>query len=271
MPLDLEHRIALVTGSSRGIGSGIARRLAAAGATVLIHGNNSSGSAGALVAEIASKGGKARSLQHDLSSPSGGTGLVQAAFSMLGGLDILVNNAGLFEKGPIEKVADQQIERLLSVNVRAVAQATREFARLSSSKHGRIVNVSSIAARMPSPGASIYAATKAAVESLTKSHAVELGPRGFTVNAVAPGTTRTEMSEAGFSSDALEFLSEISPSGRLGRPEDIAEVVAFLCSDAAAWITGQVIAVDGGQLASASAMLRIGEGTSKMHAASSGT
>jgi 3-oxoacyl-[acyl-carrier protein] reductase len=253
----LEGRAALVTGSSRGIGAAVASKLASEGAQVVIHGTRSLDQAHELADQIRSRGEKAHVLQADLNSTGDAAQLVRQAFEACGGLDILVNNAGVFDSGSVDQISDNQMDRILSVNVRALIVSTREFAKLSRTQHGRIVNVSSIAARMPSPGSSVYAASKAAVESLTRSHAAELGRRGITVNAVAPGTTETAMSASGFSPEARDIIAATSPLGRMGQPEDVAQAVAFLCSDAAAWITGQVIGVDGGQLTSAKTLLQI--------------
>jgi 3-oxoacyl-[acyl-carrier protein] reductase len=259
MSQQLQGKIALVTGSSGGIGAAVARCLAAGGARVVVHANRNLRSAEALARELSADGTQARAIAQDLSSHAGPAELVRSAFSVFGWLDILVNNAGVFEPTPADAVDMEKMERLLNVNLRAVVVTIREFVRLRRSAQGRIINISSIAARMPSPGGGVYAATKAAVESLTRSYAAELAPRGFTVNAVAPGITQTEMAERGFSPDTLRLLEASSPMGRLGRPHDIAEVVAFLCTEAAGWINGQVIAVDGGQLASATSTLKIAQ------------
>jgi len=255
----LANRVALITGSSRGIGAAIARRLAAEGAAVVVHGSRGLDQARAVAGEISIAGGKANAVAADLSQASGPVELIQSAFDVFGGLDILVNNAAVFSGGLIAQVSEEQIDHLLAVNVRAVILATREFAKKTSTPCGRVINISSIAARMASAGSSVYAASKAAVESLTRSHAAELGSRKITVNCVAPGTTKTAMSESGFPSGALDLIASASPLGRLGRPEDIAEVVAFLSSDGAAWITGQVIGADGGQLTSAKTLLQVAE------------
>jgi 3-oxoacyl-[acyl-carrier protein] reductase len=255
----LANRVALVTGSSRGIGAAIARRLAADGASVVTHGSGSVDQARAVASEIVKGGGNAQAVEADLSQANGAVELISSAFDLYGRLDILVNNAGVFDGGPVDQVSEEQIDRMLAVNVRAVILATREFARKTRTPCGRVINISSIAARMPSAGSSVYAASKAAVESLTRSHAVELGGRQITVNCVAPGTTKTAMSETGFPPGSLNLIASASPLRRLGRPEDIAELVAFVSSDAAGWITGQVIGADGGQLTSAKTLLQVAE------------
>jgi 3-oxoacyl-[acyl-carrier protein] reductase len=186
---NLNGRVALVTGSSRGIGAAIARRLAADGASVLIHYQAQREPAEALAREI----GNAKVLEADLASPSAPAELVQAAFDAFGALDILVNNAGVLEAGALDALGEESIDRMLAVNVRAVMLATREFAAVTRGTAGRVINLSSIAGSLPNPGAAVYAATKAAVESLTRSWAIELAPRSITVNAVAPGPTDTDM------------------------------------------------------------------------------
>jgi 3-oxoacyl-[acyl-carrier protein] reductase len=255
----LKDRTALVTGSSRGIGAAIARKLAQAGARVIVHANKTTREAERIAQEIANKGGEAATVQGDLSSVAGAQQVVRHAFSQFGALDILVNNAAVFHGDGVEQLDEEKIDALLGVNIRSVLFTTKEFALLSKSSCGRVVNISSVAARLPSPGGSVYAATKAAVESLTRSHAVELGHRKITVNAVAPGTTETEMAMQAFSPDLLQLNAAVTPLGSLGQPEKIADVVAFLCSDAASWITGQLLGVDGGQLTTTAVLRRIQE------------
>jgi 3-oxoacyl-[acyl-carrier protein] reductase len=259
MALRLEGRAALVTGSSRGIGAAIARKLAAHGARVIVHGGTHMEAARAVAAEIVQGGGEAQVLQADLALAHGAAELVRSSVALFGGLDILVNNAAVSGSGEIGEVTEEQIDRMLAINLRSILLATREYARLTRSGCGRVINISSIAARMPCPRGSVYAASKAAVESLTRSHAVELGPRGITVNAVAPGVTETDMSLAAYSAESRRLISRACALGRLGKPDDIAEVAAFLCSDEAAWVTGQVIGADGGLITSAFALLRIAE------------
>ena len=249
---NLKGRVALVTGSSRGIGAAIARRLALEGAAVIVHYNAQRGPAESLVSEI----GYARAVGADLGSPSGPAELVRAAFEWKGALDIVVNNAGALTVGAVDALDADAIDRMLAVNVRAVILTTREFAAVTQSRAGRVINISSIAGSMPNGGASVYAATKAAVDSLTRSHATELGSRGITVNAVAPGPTETDMYSA-LPAETKGIVTRTMPLGRMGRPDDIAPVVAFLASDDAQWVTGQVIAASGGAITTSVNVMRI--------------
>jgi 3-oxoacyl-[acyl-carrier protein] reductase len=249
---NLRGRVALVTGSSRGIGAAIAKRLASDGASVLIHYNSQREPAERLAREIPGS----RVLGADLASPTAPAELVRAAFDAFGALDILVNNAGALEVGALDALGAESIDRMFAVNVRAVILATREFAAVTKSAVGRVINISSIAGSMPNGGAAVYAATKAALESLTRSYATELGARGMTVNAVAPGPTATDMYDA-FPAATKAVVARTIPLGRFGRPEDIAPVVAFLASDDAAWVTGQVIAASGGAITPTVNVMRI--------------
>ncbi len=256
----LEGKRALVTGSSRGIGAAIARSLAAAGARVVVHGSKSAEAARAVAEEIRHHGGVAEIAREDLSASGGAARLIRASFELLGGLDILVNNAAVFQTAPVEEILEDDIDRLLALNVRAVLAATGEFVRLHPGKvdGGRIVNISSMAGRNPSGGSSLYAASKAALEAMTRSHAIELGRRGITVNAVAPGTTETEMFGAGFPREARAAIERGTALGRIGQPEEIASVVCFLCSSGAGWVTGQTLGVDGGMFTGAGNLVRLG-------------
>jgi 3-oxoacyl-[acyl-carrier protein] reductase len=248
----LEGRVALVTGASRGIGAAIAKRLASDGASVLIHYSTQ----GAQAEELSRSIPGSRVLRADLASPTAPAELVRSTFDAFGSLDILVNNAGTLAVGGVDVSDAETIDRMFAINVRAVILATREFAAVTKSRAGRVINISSIAGSMPNGGAAIYAATKAAVDSLTRSHATELGPRGITVNAVAPGPTATDMYET-FPEATKNIVARTIPLGRFGSPEDIAPVVAFLASDDARWVTGQVIAASGGAITPTVNIMRI--------------
>jgi len=256
-------RVALITGSSRGIGAAIAKKLAQAGARVIVHGNKSAAEAELIARQISPDGSRAAVVRGDLASVDGPKQVVNSAFSKFGVLDILVNNAGVFEDGNVDQMTAEQIDRVLAVNIRSVLLTTREFVLVTNKAFGRIVNITSIAGHQPSPGGSLYAASKAAVESLTKSLAVELGARNITVNAIAPGTTETEMSLHGFPPGLLELNAAVTALGTLGHPEQIAEAAVLLCSDTAGWITGQILGADGGQLTTMAVLRRIRDAVEK--------
>src|SRR5437016_4056774 len=256
-------RVALITGSSRGIGAAIAKKLAQAGARVIVHGNKSAAEAELIARQISPDGSRAAVVRGYLASVDGPKQVVNSAFSKFGVLDILVNNAGVFEDGNVDQMTAEQIDRVLAVNIRSVLLTTREFVLVTNKAFGRIVNISSIAGHQPSPGGSLYAASKAAVESLTKSLAVELGARNITVNAIAPGTTETEMSLHGFPPGLLELNAAVTALGTLGHSEQIAEAAVLLCSDTAGWITGQILGADGGQLTTMAVLRRIRDAVEK--------
>jgi 3-oxoacyl-[acyl-carrier protein] reductase len=198
-----------------------------------------------VVESVRAAGGEAAPFQADLSRPDAAAELVRQVQGQWGRLDILVNNAGYCEPAPLERVDPEVFRRHFDLNVLAPVLLAREAAALME-RGGRIINLSSGLGSIPAPGNSVYGASKAALESFTRSHAVELGPRGITVNCVAPGTTDTDMLRVGVPADVLPGLIAATPLGRLGLPEDVADVIAFLASDGARWVTGQVIAASGG-------------------------
>lgn len=242
----LAGKVAIVTGSSRGIGAAIARRLAADGASVVVNFRQGKDAADAVVREIEEAGGQALAVQADMADLEQIEALIAAAVLEYGQLDILVNNAGIGEMLPLETVTDAHFASVFTVNVRGVLFATQAAARHFGTQGGRIINISSGAATAAPASMSVYSASKAAVETLTRSHAAELGPLGVTVNAVAPGLTETDMLSAALTLEYRERTIGETPLRRLGQPEDIADVVAFLVSDEARWITGAVIPVSGG-------------------------
>ena len=243
----LEGRTALVTGSSRGIGAAIARRLAADGARVVVHAREQGERAQALADEI---GGEV--VMGDLAEGETACDVVRAAHEKLGGLDILVLNAGGGSQGLAVNLSSEVIDRTLALNLRATILAAAEYARLSQSPHGRIVFISSGMATHAAPGVSAGAAAKAGSEGFIRSLAQELGPRGITCNTVAPGCTRTEMIAGQTWPDKVPPWTALR---RLGEPEDIADVVAFLASDEARWLTGLTIAANGGLVTTAANIL----------------
>jgi 3-oxoacyl-[acyl-carrier protein] reductase len=245
----LEGKVALVTGAARGIGAAIAERLAADGASVAINYATSKEDAEALAERIRGNGGKAKAIHADIGNPSQAKAFVDAAVKEFGRLDILVNNAGKFHIGPIGTVDEADVRSQFAVNVDGPIFATQAAASHFSTEGGRVINVSSIAATHPLPGLSVYSATKAALDALTRVWAAELGPRGVTVNAVAPGLVDTAMLRAAtarMGEEAVKGMVARTPLGRLGTTSDVADVVAFLASPDARWVTGQVVEASGG-------------------------
>ncbi|HEU4625723.1 MAG TPA: glucose 1-dehydrogenase [Steroidobacteraceae bacterium] len=241
---DKSGTVAIVTGAGRGIGRAIACELAAAGARVIVNYASRKDSADATVAAVREAGGDALAVRADVRLPEDLDRLFNAAQEHFGRVDVLVNNAGMSGTGMLDQVDAKIIEPALDVNFRGTLLACQRAAKAFGSKGGAIVNVSSALSAQPVPSQVVYAATKAAVESMTRLLAQELGSRRIRVNAVAPGPTQTDFLQI---DDATRgYLVSRTALGRIGEPVDVARVVAFLVSDAAAWITGQVIAVDGG-------------------------
>lgn len=240
----LSGKIALVTGGSRGIGAAIALKLAGEGATVAFSYVSNKDAAEKVAGQIRELGGTALAVKGNVASKEDSDALV-AAVSKLGKIDILVNNAAIFEGGSIAEVGLDQYDKLFNVNVRGVV-ATTIAALPYLNDGGRIINISSGAARNAMGGFSLYSATKAALESLTRVWAQDLGARKITVNAVAPGTTLTEMLDQALPPEVKAHYVTRTALGRLGEPVDIADVVAFLASDEGRWVTGTTISADGG-------------------------
>lgn len=248
----LAGRVAFVTGSSRGIGAAIARRLASDGAKLVLHARGDPARANAVAEEIRAGGGSAAIVTGNLAEGETAMRVVQDAFAVHGALDILVCNAGGGEPGLAVDKSVESIDRILALNLRAVILSTTEFARLTQSPHGRVVLISSGVATHPAYGATILAAAKAGAEAFMRSVAQELGERGITLNTVAPGTTRTEMIEG---QSWPEKIPKWSALKRIGEPEDIADIVAFLASDEARWLTGVTMAANGGLITTAANIL----------------
>ncbi len=237
----LEKKIALVTGASRGIGAAIATRLAREGAFVHVHFSRSLDEAESVLAEIRASGGDGALIQCDISHLEN----TRTALESIENLDILVNNAGFASFGPLESVSVEDFDGLFNLNTRGLFFVTQNVL-LKLRENGRIVNISSGITRVNAAGGSVYAASKAAVEAFTRSWAAELGPRGITVNTVSPGMTETDLLRQVTSPEYLEKMKSETPLGRLGQPVDIADVVAFLCSDEARWITANNLLANGG-------------------------
>jgi len=240
--IDLTGRVALVTGSTRGIGRAIAEALAAAGARVAVVGRDAA-KAEAVAAEL---GGDAKGFGCDISDPSAVTALVEAVEAAFGSCDILVNNAGITKDNLMLRMKDEDWDAVLDTNLKAAFVAIRAVQRgMMKRRWGRIINIASVVGLMGNKGQANYAASKAGLIGLSKSVAKELASRNILCNVVAPGFIRTDMTDAMVPA-AVEALSAAIPLERLGDPADIAGVVTFLASDRAAYITGQVLPVDGG-------------------------
>ncbi|MGH3650329.1 MAG: SDR family oxidoreductase [Acidimicrobiia bacterium] len=242
----LQDKGAIVTGGSRGIGAAIVRRLASDGAMLVFSYARDQDSATSVVQSVNEHGGQAMAVRIDLANDDAVAELMGFASRHLDGLDILVNNAALqFEPAPISQMDDATFDAIMTVNAKAVFRAIRHAAT-EMRDNGRIINISTLNTVRPAPGNAPYAASKGAVEQLTKVAAAELGERGITVNAVAPGATDTDLLRASNPGDALERIVKLTPMRRLGRPEDIADVVALLAHPSSRWVTGQIIGANGG-------------------------
>ena len=242
----LSGKTALVTGAGRGIGKAIALKLASLGATVVVNYSGSKEKAEETVAEIVAAGGSAEAMQCDVSDFKACEELAKAVVAKYGRLDILVNNAGVTRDGLLMGMSEEDYDKVLDTNLKGAFNMTRHFSRVFlKQRSGRIINISSVSGVMGNAGQANYSASKAGLIGLTKSVARELAGRGVCVNAVAPGFIETDMTNA-LKEDAKTKLIENIPLGRIGKPDDIAEAVAFLAGDASSYITGQVLCVDGG-------------------------
>ncbi|MCM2400322.1 SDR family oxidoreductase [Rhizobium sp. S153] len=239
------NRTAIVTGSSKGIGAAIARRLAADGFAVVVNYASGAEAAAAVVKEIEGAGGRAVAVKADIAATDGMKALFDSAEQAFGGVDVLVNNAGIMQLSPIADTTDEAFERQVAINLGGVFRGVRE-ATQRLREGGRIVNFSSSVVGLYQPAYGVYAATKAAVEAITHILAKELGPKGITVNAVAPGPVETELFMKGKSDDLLKAIIGMNPLKRLGQPEDIAGVVSFLAGPDGGWVNGQVVRANGG-------------------------
>ncbi|PTQ10014.1 3-ketoacyl-ACP reductase [Sphingomonas oleivorans] len=241
------NRTAIVTGASRGIGAAIARRLASDGFAVIVNYAGSAGAAEKLVHEIETAGGRAITAQADVSDADAVARMFNAAEAIFGGVDVLVNNAGIMKLAPIGDSDDALFDSQIAINLKGTFNALREAARRLRDG-GRIVNFSTSIVGLRLENYGVYAATKAAVETLTAILSKELRGRSITVNAVAPGPTATALFLDGKSPELIERMAKMNPLERLGMPEDIAAAVAFLASPDGGWINGQVLRANGGMI-----------------------
>lgn len=244
--MSLEGRTALVTGASRGIGRSIASELAARGAAVAVNYLQSEQAAEALVQEIAAQGGRAQAFQADVSDFDAAQGLIKKTIENFGGLDILVNNAGITRDTLIMLMSEEDWDVVLATNAKSTFNCSKAATRhMMRKRYGRIINITSVAGQMGNAGQTNYSASKAAQIGFTKALARELAPRNITVNAIAAGYIETDI-WAKVPDEAREMVMNLIPMGRKGEAQEIAYAVAFLASDQAAYITGQVLGVDGG-------------------------
>jgi 3-oxoacyl-[acyl-carrier protein] reductase len=247
----LRGKVALVTGASKGIGAGIARGLAAAGAAVAVNYATDRAGADAVVDEITTAGGRAVAVPGDVSRSADVARMLAATTRAFGPLDVLVNNAGVYRATPLEAVTEAEFRREFDTNVLGPLLVTREALNHFAPGGGSVINIGSGASRMCPPGYSIYSASKGALDAITGVLAKELAPRKIRVNSVNPGATLSEGTRAaglyGVGSEFEQQLVAGTPLGRIGTPADIARVVVFLASDDSGWLTGEIILASGGQ------------------------
>ena len=243
----LQDKVALVTGASKGIGAGIAKALARAGASVVVNYASSKSGADKVIDAIAKAGGKAIDEKGDVAQTAEAKKLIDAALKHYGRLDIVVNNSGVYEMKPIEEITDEHFHRQFNINVLGLLHVTQ--AAVPHLQDGAsVINVSSVVTRLTPPGTAVYTGTKGAIDAITGVLARELAPRGIRVNAVNPGLVETEGTHSAgiIVTDWEKGLVAQTPLGRTGQPADIADVVVFLASDASRWMTGETLTVSGG-------------------------
>lgn len=243
----LAGKVAVVTGASKGIGAGIARAFAAAGAAVVVNYASSKAGADALVQEIESSGGKAIAVQADVSRAEQAQGLIDAAVGAFGGIDVLVNNSGVYEFASIEESSEEVYRRTFDINVLGVLLTTQAAAK-HLREGGSVINISSAVTSLLLPNTAIYTGSKGAVDAITGVLANELGPRKIRVNAINPGMVETEGTHsAGVIGSEMESgVVAQTPLGRVAKPDDIADIAVFLASDDARWLTGEKLVASGG-------------------------
>ena len=245
----LDGKIAVVTGASKGIGASIAKHLAAEGAAVVVNYASSKEGANRVVDEITSTGGKAIAIQADVSKRAEVEQLFAQTQQIFSKLDILVNNAGMYEHVPLEDITEEHFHKHFDLNVLGLLLTTQQGVKYFGSEGGSIINISSIVSTFAPANGSVYSATKAAVDAITKSLAKELGPRNIRVNSINPGVVETEGTHtAGIAFGSYrEQVEAQTPLGRIGQPQDIAPAAVFLASSDSGWITGETLYITGGR------------------------
>ena len=248
MSKKLAGKVAVVTGASKGIGAAIAQYLAAAGAAVVVNYSSSKEGADRVVSEITGSGGKSLAVQANVAKPADIKKMFAEAKKAFGHVDILINNAGIYDFKPLEEITPEHFYKHFDLNVLGLLLTIQEAVKYFPPSGGSIVNISSVAATKGIPTASVYSATKAAVDAVTRSLAAELGPRKIRVNAISPGMVETEgVRSAGIDeSDFRKQIEASTPLGRIGQPRDIAPAAVFLASDDASWLTGENLIISGG-------------------------
>jgi len=244
----LENKVAVITGASKGIGAGIAKHLAAAGASVVVNYASAKAGADEVVAEITAKGGKAIAIQGNVSNEADVTRLFDETKKAFGAVDILVNNAGVYKFGGIEELNADDFHTQFNTNVLGLLLTTQGAVKNFSQNGGSIINIGSAVSNIAPPGSSIYTATKGAVDAITHVLAKELGAKKIRVNSINPGMVETEGTHtAGFiGSDFETEIVRTTPLGRIGQPDDIADVAVFLASEDSRWLTGEILLASGG-------------------------
>ena len=244
----LTNKVAVVTGASKGIGAGIAKALAADGASVVVNYASSKEGADKVVAEIKAKGGKAVAVHGDFSKKEDIGKVFGEVKKTFGRLDTLVNNAGVYTFTPLEQVTDEEFHRIFNLNVLGLLLASKEALKYFGPEGGSIINIGSVVSSLTPPHSSVYTATKGAVDAITQVLAKELGPKKIRVNSINPGMVETEGVHAAgiIGSDFEKNTVAQTPLGRLGQPEDIATIAAFLASDDSKWLTGELVKAGGG-------------------------
>jgi 3-oxoacyl-[acyl-carrier protein] reductase len=244
----LAGKVAVVTGASKGIGAGIAKGLAAAGAAVVVNYASSKEGADRVVAEITGSGGTAIAVQGDVSKAADVKRLFAEAKKAFGTLDVLVNNAGVYQFAPLEDVTESEFHRQFNTNVLGLILATQEAVKHFGDNGGSVINIGSTVTSLGMPGTTVYTATKGAVDAITHVHSKELGPRNIRVNSINPGGVETEGTHTMgmIGSDMEKQLVAQTPLGRMGQPGDIATIAVFLASTDAGWLTGEILLASGG-------------------------